>query len=458
MNNDTTEMVRCAICGEWHSPDECEQLYNGQYVCNGCALEHCERCVDCGKLYRLKDLEETEDENWVCDDCIDENDWHKCYNCGAWIKFGDEHIVDYEYLCTRCYEDEEVCMQCEDCGDVYLRDNLYDVGNEQFYYVCEHCRERNYTFCDRCERWVDANDYDSDHEMCDACWEMDGGGDDDDVHDYHWGHHGWIRAPYYLPNEPKKDTLTYGVEIEMADGDFDYDRMGDGDVMYHFEHDGSLSSGGVELITQPCSLLYHRKKFGWDKILQAAIDCGFVSHKCTSCSCGLHVHIGRKALSDTDELKLDVFFNRYVDWWQHLARRNSSWGQMIGNKSMAYCINDSRYRHGDHGRAVNHSNSNTVEIRIAKGTLKWETVLGTIEAYDASVHYLRNVGCYELYNLRCKVWDGFVQYVSSHPKEYPEAIRMMARLGNYRLAKSAVDLLDRKLTKKNDWNKKKEGK
>lgn len=498
MDNDTTEMVRCAICGEWHSPEECDILSDGRTVCNGCALEHgglvrCEHCnklelkdqsydatdeggdhivicsecewrefdfcVDCGERCPKSSLQETEKGDWVCDTCIECNGWKACDECGKYIKHQEWYDVDGELLCESCYEDSSICLSCEDCGEVHLRNNMHDVGNSDYYWVCDSCQDNNYAYCDCCDRWVNSDDYDYDRDRCCSCCESEDEQEDEErgcVHDYHWGHHGWIRGPYYLPNEPRKDTLTYGVEIEMAEGSFDYDKMGDGDDMYHFEHDGSLSNGGVELITQPCSLLYHRKEFGWDKILQAAIDCGFKSHKCTSCSCGLHVHIGRKALTDTDELKLDVFFNRYVEWWQHLARRNSSWGEMIGNKSMKYCINDARYRHGDHGRAVNHSNCNTVEIRIAKGTLKCETVLGTIEAYDASIHYLRNVGCYELYNQRYKVWDGFVQYVSSHPKEYPEAIRMMARLGNYRLAKSAVDLLDRKLTKKNDWNKKKE--
>lgn len=488
MNNDTTELVRCSICGQLHDPSFCTELADGRTVCNECVLDIglvecadcgalflgcdmtevqggnqvCRECLDdnynvccdCGELVPKDELAETTDGDYVCGSCRNNGDWFYCEDCERWFKDGNGREVDGRYVCDSCIDHGDY-HQCEDCGDYHHEDNMHDVGGPHSYrWVCEDCYD-NYHYCDRCGSWVGDDDYNFDREMCCTCAEEDD--DENGVHEYHWGHGGWIGGPFFCNDEPRiLMPLTYGVEIEMAGGDFDIDAMGDGDEMYHFEHDGSLDDDGVELITQPCSLAYHQNEFGWENILQKSTRRGFRSHDCTSCSCGFHVHIGRRGLTQTDELKLDVWFNRYAEWWKHIARRNSTWGRMDPDKEMVYCIR-SRNGSNNHNAPVNHGNMNTVEIRVAKGTLNPETVLGTIEAYDAIIHYLRGVGCYELYNLRNKVWNGYVQFLSGRPKEYGHAIRMVNRLMNFKVkpVSDAVKAMDFRAAKKDAWNKSK---
>lgn len=427
MNEETK--VRCAECGEWHDEKFCHHLADGCWICDPCALESggVVVCAKCGGKFLAddEDINETADGDRVCDDCLD-----------------------------RFY------LECYRCGEYFLKEHLTRTVNGDD--VCDDCLERHYTKCDGCGEYVPDEERNvvGDHYFCEDCYNerQEEDNEPDRIHEYHWGHNGWFDGPYYLPKERRGSTLTYGVEIEMAEGSFDSD-MCDGDCMYHFEHDGSLSGGDAcELITQPCSLAYHREEFGWADILQKCIDNGYVSHN-AKCSCGFHVHIGRKCLTDLDELKLDVWFNRYAEYWKHIARRNSStWGAMNKDKALAECCK-ARSGCNNHGLAVNHGNSRTVEIRVARGTLRVETVLGTLEAYDGMIHYLRGVGCMDLYNHIEKVWQGYLKYLSARPKEYENAIRMIDRLRSYKVTKDAVSRLEERKARKDNWGKqKKEGK
>ena len=90
----------------------------------------------------------------------------------------------------------------------------------------------------------------------------------------------------------------------------------------YIKSDGSLNDG-MELVSQPCSIKYHRELFYWDKILQCARDCHYVSHNTKTC--GLHVHIGRAELGDTVEQQEEVisrimFF--FESHWNEMERNS----------------------------------------------------------------------------------------------------------------------------------------
>ena len=62
------------------------------------------------------------------------------------------------------------------------------------------------------------------------------------------------------------------------------------------KHDGSLDDG-FEIVTHPMSLEYQLHEMPWDEVLREAIAQGYLSHQAGTC--GLHVHVSRKAFGDT---------------------------------------------------------------------------------------------------------------------------------------------------------------
>ena len=467
---DTTELVRCVCCGVvfvdpasgYESGDHegwvCDDCINDNdrdlYTCTGCGkvferippdrngnhyCVDCQKekrlsvCCDCGFLYPEDELARTVYGDYVCSECAD-RDFSLCDECNQYAPISMiETMGNGEHVCSYC-RDNAHSHRCEDCGDLFFERDMFDVGGDSEYrWVCESCAD-NYSQCEDCGEWfhVESDDWHGDCggvDVCESCFEERY--NNESIHEYHWGRDvDWYSGPYYVDGEAE-DTITYGVEIEMAGGGFDESDMSDGEELYHWEHDSSLDDSGIELITQPCSLLYHQNEFGWERLLMACIANGYRSHE-AKCSCGLHVHIGRQSISELDELKLDAFINRYACWWERIARRNSMWGEMTVGKPIRVSLDDVKYKCNRHNMAVNHGNEETVEIRIAKGSLLCETVIGTIEIYDAAIHYLRNTSIQELYacdgKSMCRVWQNFEKYIVKNENVYKYAVPMLARL------------------------------
>jgi hypothetical protein len=243
-----------------------------------------------------------------------------------------------------------------------------------------------------------------------------------------------------------------GVELEVDGGSFDYSDFKYDNTLFHFEHDGSLSDRGVELITQPCTLKYHQLYMDWKSICERLKSQGFKSHN-TSC-CGLHVHLTREALSPAAIVKMDVIINRNGWFFGAIGRRYAFYGHgdhdgvhfdssrkpaiwtgysqgeyyisrdehhipknRIRNK---YCWNNYRYT------AVNVLNDNTIELRFAKGTLKHTTILCTLEVYHAIAKFCENVPFRKVYDTN--IIKEFVEYIYKNRKLYKNALPVIKEL------------------------------
>lgn len=124
---------------------------------------------------------------------------------------------------------------------------------------------------------------------------------------------------YKLPKE--NNVRFYGVELEIdGAGRYDdnaekiYDTANVQNEVLYIKSDGSLDEG-MELVSHPCSIDFHRKKFPWEDIVRKALSLGYRSHNTSTC--GLHVHIGRKQLGYSYEEQEEVisrimFFSRAI--------------------------------------------------------------------------------------------------------------------------------------------------
>ena len=194
--------------------------------------------------------------------------------------------------------------------------------------------------------------------------------------------------PNFLVHKNKKKDIFMGVELETDMRDADYD---DDDILADALHDfsgdiyckgdGSLSSEGVEIVTHPATIGYHRHRMDWPEICAIAKRHGYRSSDISSC--GIHIHVNRNNLSKLDCIKLGFFFNTYRSFIAKVTRRrNNTWARLTTKKLKNYG-QSRRYE------AVNFRNSETVEIRAFKGTLNPDTILASLEFTHSLVKFVK---------------------------------------------------------------------
>lgn len=320
----------------------CDREFNDYFV----------RCEDCGTIVFKSDAVEIDDE-YYCSDCIT-----TCSHCGCAIPLNEVFSVkdsSAEY-CHSCYENETYI--CDDCGEHFrYSDSLTQIDG---YSYCNDCIDKHRTLID---------DY---HTMKGSGY----------IHFY--GEENRSQVPY-MGFELEVDTNSYIDRDEVVRKL--KDEFGE---FFCYENDGSLSRGW-ENISQPASLNYHLSmmdRYLW--MFETLSECGLKSHDTNTC--GFHIHIDREYFGkseDTAIAKLLYIFEKFRPELMTFSRRSeeqaASWAQKRkydGNDKfwIKKAVKDSKnyYDHSERYYAVNLTNSQTVEIRLWKGTLNSETFEATL--------------------------------------------------------------------------------
>ena len=159
--------------------------------------------------------------------------------------------------------------------------------------------------------------------------------------------------------------------------------------------------------------------------MKRAVRLGYRSHNTSTC--GLHVHIGRSALGNTYERQEDVisrilfFFESHWNELFRFSRRSEEsaehWAARHGYEDRPKEILE-KAKKSSKGRyaCVNITNISTVEIRLFRGTLKWNTFMASLELVDAICENAIRHSDDELHK---QSWADFVMDLSS---EYTELI------------------------------------
>lgn len=141
-------------------------------------------------------------------------------------------------------------------------------------------------------------------------------------------------------------------------------------------------------MTHPCTLETHLQQVPWRETLEALRGMGYRSH--APGTCGLHVHVSRKALGkdvyEQEETiaKLLYIFERF---WQEILRFSRRTESQINHWAARYGYKDcgeeilKEAKHGANGRyaCINLTNTDTIEFRVFRGTLKYNTVIATLQ-------------------------------------------------------------------------------
>jgi hypothetical protein len=296
--------------------------------------------------------------------------------------------------------------ECEDCSALeFNHDGTWAYDGDRF--ICSHCCDRHYHYSDRRE-----------------CYVHDDDEDDDDENDIIGEYHSSSERLGLIPSDhdQTKNPIYLGVELEMeCNGSRDrYERAETlqnaigthkGHLYCLLENDGSLNDG-FEMVSGHTSLAVHRDQLSFFKNQFA----GMKSHDTRTC--GLHIHICKKGMNMNHAAKLILFINdsgnqRLV---KAIARRDGSSFAQVKNKKASYTwlknarqnsgirnqlmyLNDYRYE------ALNFKNPNTVEFRLFKGTLRYETIIACLEFTFASWYFAKDSGINDL------TTDNFLKYI-----------------------------------------------
>lgn len=301
-----------------------------------------------------------------------------CANCGAEHPLDEMFRVGSDWLCEHCAD--EYTVVCDACGERIYSEDTVEGSN---YTLCESCFDEDYVRCADCDRILrrDRAYWDDDDAYCSSCW-------DDHctvIHEYS-----------YTPDLVfhGKGLRHFGVELEIDGGGtnrYNAEKMlnianADAENLY-IKTDGSLDDG-LELVTHPMTLEYHLNEMPWAAVLRKAQELNYLSH--AAGTCGLHVHISRLAFGCTYEqqeasiARLLYFVEKFWAELLRFSRRTQSqmnrWAARYGMKltptdQMCHAKNSCAGRY----TAVNLTNSDTVEIRMFRGTLKLNTLKATLQ-------------------------------------------------------------------------------
>ncbi len=365
-------------------------------------------CEKCGEIVDEEDCTYFED-SLLCQDCLD-NNTYLCYRCGNRHWTDDSYSYNDSLICTFCYGN--YYENCYECGRTLDDDDVYHVDDEDDHPLCEFCYDK---VKDRC---IQSYNYKPSPLFYD---------DPNSGYDSYPG-----------------SGIFYGVELEMDKGGEDNENAqlllnianDEADHLY-IKRDGSLANG-FELVTYPMTLKYHLSEMPWNKIMLKALQLGYRSHDTTTA--GLHVHIGRAGLGETYEEQEDVIarivflVEQFWDYMLKFSRRTEEqvnrWAARYGHKenpketlkNAKDCY--SRYV------CLNLNNYTTIELRIFRGTLRYETFVAVLQLVDSICNIAISMSDEDLQNMS---WVGFVDGIDEIDK--PELIKYLKTKGLYETTK-----------------------
>ena len=305
-------------------------------------------------------------------------------------------------------------MKCKCCG-CEVKEQTNEVG------LCKFCfdlySEGRYRFCVKCKLLQPATYIDKDG-VCEDCTST-------------------IKPSCFRYVEPNfhsvandNDKVFIGFELEAGGLEFEDDAYDVGrgvlqrsDDFLFLKEDCSIPEYGFEVVSQPATINFHRS-FNHKEILRYMMNSGLRSHDTDSC--GLHIHVNRTALSPMKWIFVDWFVNRHKNFWVAVSRRESDYYAAYTDfyYQLKVCNNKLKDVCGqplDKFVAVNFCHDNTVEFRIFKGSLRYETFIGTLELVHGLVKWAEQIKIHDV--LLNGALPLYLDFIKTH--YYPAAVEYL---------------------------------
>lgn len=214
------------------------------------------------------------------------------------------------------------------------------------------------------------------------------------------------RMAYYDGNKRTIDGTNFkgcGIELEVDNGgesdDMSSEVVQELDDKVYCKHDGSLSNG-FEIVTYPHTL-DSILNLNWENTFKDLINHGYRSHDPNTC--GLHMHFSRTLFTDDQIKYLLYFIEKHWDDLIAFSRRDASHASRWASKYMSSpnftmadidrvfaCFNKSS-SHSLRYHALNLINKSTIEFRLMRGTLNYNTFRATVNFLCTLVKNVVNI-------------------------------------------------------------------
>jgi hypothetical protein len=339
-----------------------------------------------------------------------------------WVR----HDFDFAEKLNKIFDVD--LISCHDCSSVEYRDDISWANDD--YPICDNCRDRSYHWSERRETYV--HDDDDEDDDCDP----------DVIGEYHSSSDNLEHIPSSFDKRKKPIYLGLELEVEVndsADRTEKAEELLNAIGIHHSEidncshqyalceHDSSLDHG-FEIVTAWTGLDVHAKQLEFFKSRWSSVR----SHDTSTC--GLHIHICKSDMSLYHASKLVLFITNPENekLVYTLARRSSDSYAKIYNKKedMSWLKDANRYErkrdklqnlNQDRYEALNFQNSNTIEFRLFKGTLKYQTIMACLEFTYASWFFTKDASLNDLST------DKFLEFISA-PENKADTVNLRAYL------------------------------
>lgn len=221
---------------------------------------------------------------------------------------------------------------------------------------------------------------------------------------------------HFMPGESEDTTLLLGAEIEVGGNNnisSDNDKNStvkkciqimngsnsDEENLIYSTHDSTVQ---IEFDTMPCSLEFHKNKMNYREMFEYLDKEGYKGHDCKTA--GLHIHTNRNYLGKSrisQELvisKILYILEKFNDEICVIARRDNEYSEFVGSKKEENSLVELYGKYKDHGKraALNLQHKDTIEFRMFKSTLKYETFILTLEFVKDIIDYAKSASIEEI--------------------------------------------------------------
>ena len=339
---------------------------------------------------------EIQDEDDYVYDEIDE-----CYilsDNANWVNGRRDGFYTHENNCNGC--NEIYRYNGEWVNDAYLEHNnlIWDCNNE-----IAHIDDVYYWECDgeyhhSPESDDDDDDDDDDSDMNSAC-----------INSYSYR----PSMKFHKLSNENENAPFFGIELEVERknsnglkhkymaGKIDHEH-------WYFKTDGSLTDG-FEIVTHPMTFNYikHYENTFSDS-LKLLVENGYNSYDANTC--GMHIHISKNNFTTWHLYRFLKFFVENKEFIVSISQRKmeklKKWANIEDDNDTSL-IYKAKKKDGNSERyvAINLKNSQTIEIRIFRGTLNLNSFMKNIEFAHSLFMYTKENKDISL--------DGFKSYIES---------------------------------------------
>lgn len=325
-----------------------------------------------------------------------------------------------KYLCAPCFEQYTDLVECESCnGWEYDGELSYVEFADQS--VCRAC----YNSIERC------NDCDEE------CWDLS----DHECDQRYATIKSWDFVPYggFTFHGQDENRLFMGFELEVEAESADRHEGATLANSYledtnrgYLKHDGSISDG-FEIVTQPHTLDEYMENFPWymiDKLREQ----GFRSWDTDTC--GFHVHVNRETFGwrkqgEFNRGKYEAHLLRFTkliyDNQRHVrkiaGRSSQRWASYEDAGHLTRKIKDG-WQSNSRYSAVNVANTNTIEVRVFKGSLAVPRIKTYLQFVHSVTEYTRDLHVSPRENNL--MWTRYRGWLAKHDEKYPELVSFLS--------------------------------